>query len=348
MTGRAVNMVLTCGTAFSICIGVLYLWVFPAASHPAWPHFLLLSFYIFVLIMLGGVLVAKSGTGRAVETTNAAIVPAKPGRRVWTLWGALTAVMILLYILCDGHTATAQELRGGHMATWIGYPGDFEVWLSNQVQNRRTDRGTFFPPFWKLDSHYILIDFRKAFQLEAADDIRILAFGQYNCKLDGKMLPGAPRQVRLTAGAHTLELKVYNQATPPFLYISGRELESDTSWQVTFEDKEWIDATGKASDKSGTVWVPAAAWGFDDPAMPPSHWHLNTVPEQPESVERGAHSMLVDFGRETFGYVRLLGLRGRGRLSLYYGESKEEALSTDSCETLDHIEVNRPAGGDSL
>ena len=33
-------------------------------------------------------------------------------------------------------------------ATWIWYPGDFEVWLGNRFNNRRTERGAMFPPFY--------------------------------------------------------------------------------------------------------------------------------------------------------------------------------------------------------
>ena len=40
-------------------------------------------------------------------------------------------------------------------------------------------------------------------------------------------------------------------------------------------------------------------------------------------------------------------MKGKGRLSLYYGESREEALSTDSCETLDRLDIDRPLAGDS-
>ena len=29
--------------------------------------------------------------------------------------------------------------------TWIWYPGDYEIWLGNQMNNRRTERGAFFP-----------------------------------------------------------------------------------------------------------------------------------------------------------------------------------------------------------
>lgn len=42
--------------------------------------------------------------------------------------------------------------------TWIWYPGDYEIWLGNRMNNRRTERGAFFPPFWKTDSHYVVVE----------------------------------------------------------------------------------------------------------------------------------------------------------------------------------------------
>ena len=46
-------------------------------------------------------------------------------------------------------------------ATWIWYPGDFEIWLGNIFNNRRTERGAMFPPFWKQDSHWVTVEFSK-------------------------------------------------------------------------------------------------------------------------------------------------------------------------------------------
>jgi hypothetical protein len=290
-----------------------------------------LSFYLFVVLSAGVVVASLAGRSMAGEGE---VMKVKEGagasKRVWSLWGILTVVMIILYILFNCHSAKAQS--------WIGYPGDYEVWLGNKMQNRRTERGSFFPPFWKLDNHYVLIDFRKDFQLSAPTDVEVLVEGRYNIKLDGKMVVGP---VHVAAGAHSLELKVFNQDSPPAIYIRGRGIVSDSTWRVTFEDKEWIDASGKTSDKSGTVWMQAAEWGLSDPAVPPSKWKLATRPVAAARIERSAHGMLVDFGKETFGYVRLRGVRGHGRVALYYGESKEEALSVDSCETLDRLEVDR-------
>ena len=69
--------------------------------------------------------------------------------------------------------------------TWIWYPGDFEINLANKMQNRRTDRNTFFPPFWKMDAHYVLMDFHKVFDLKAPEEITVYAEGTFNLKLDG-------------------------------------------------------------------------------------------------------------------------------------------------------------------
>jgi hypothetical protein len=63
-------------------------------------------------------------------------------------------------------------------------------------------------------------------------------------------------------------------------------------------------------------------------------------------VERTAQGMVVDFGRETFGYVRLHGLQGKGQVAVYFGESKEEALATETCETLEYLPVDQPQKGD--
>src|SRR5690606_34078923 len=55
---------------------------------------------------------------------------------------------------------------------------------------------------------------------------------------------------------------------------------------------------------------------------------------------------LVDFGKETFGFIKLHGVAGQGMVNLYYGESREEALSLEFCETLDRIEITEENAGD--
>ena len=221
-------------------------------------------------------------------------------------------------------------------ARWIWYPGDFEIWLGNIFNNRRTERGAMFPPFWKQDSHYVTVEFSKAFSLEREETISIAAEGRYNLALDGKLQFGMPKTFVVPKGEHKLNLKVWNQATPPALFIDGDTIHSDSSWLATYEDKLWIDENGIAHGSG--IYVPAASWHFDSPDTPPSSFHLEREERRPVSatVPDGSPSgILYDFGRETFGYLKIKNLQGTVRI--YYGESREEALDKAHCETLDHV-----------
>lgn len=253
----------------------------------------------------------------------------------------VTCFFILFTVFLD---LNAQQKDN---ATWIWYPGDFEVWLSNDMQNRRTERETFFPPFWKMDSHYVLVEFNKEFDLPADEEIRIVAEGKYNVKINGKMLPGMPEKVSLKKGRQKINIKVYNQAYVPALYVSGETVKTDKDWLATFEDKEWIDETGKASDASGTTYVKVGYWNFDQAGQFPSKFRLPTRLESAVSTKKKGNGTLVDFGKNTFGFLTFHQLRGQGQLAVYYGESQEEALGVETCETLDHIDVKVAVAKDS-
>lgn len=243
-----------------------------------------------------------------------------------------TILLGLFVLLCL--SAPAQQ------ATWIWYPGDFEIDLANKMQNRRTERGTFFPVFWKMDNHYVLMDFHKWVEVPQQEEVNIYVEGQYNVKLDGKAFEGSPKKITVPAGRHKINVKVFNTANVPAVYIKGRTIVSDSSWLVTFEDKEWIDETGKTSDISATQWLNAGSWNLNRPDQLPSQFKLPTVKKRPVSVTRGSKSLLIDFGKETFGFVKLHGVVGKGNVSIYYGESKEEALDADHCEALDRLAIN--------
>ena len=242
-------------------------------------------------------------------------------------------LLTILFIVACTLSSYAQQ------ATWIWYPGDYEIWLGNKMQNRRTEKGAFFPPFWRMDAHYVLMDFHKVFDLAAPEEVEIFAEGSYNVKLDAKMLPGTPTKITVPAGKHKINIKVHNQEKVPAIYVKGRTIVSDASWLVTYEDKEWIDETGKVSDQSGTTWSKAGSWHFNDPQTKPSAFALSRTLQQPVATERNGNSLLIDFGKETFGFIQLNGVSGHGKVTIYYGESKEEALSPEGCETLDKLEI---------
>ena len=221
----------------------------------------------------------------------------------------------------------SRIMQERNKATWIWYPGDFEIWLGNIFNNRRTERGAMFPPFWKQDSHYVTVEFSREVELEQEEMITIACEGQFNLMLDGKLQFGQPRTFTIPQGKHKLNLKVWNQSTPPALFIEGKTIHTDATWLATYEDKIWIDENGVAHGSG--IYVPAASWNFNSMETPPSSYHLITKEQRPVREKDG----LYDFGKETFGYLKVKGLKGR--IHIYYGESAEEALDKEHCETLD-------------
>lgn len=218
-------------------------------------------------------------------------------------------------------------------ATWIWYPGDFEIWLGNRFNNRRTERGAMFPPFWKQDSHWATVEFSKTILLDESETVCIAVEGDFNWMLDGKLQFGMPNEFTIPAGEHKLNIKVHNTTTPPALYIEGKTVYTDSSWLITYEDKIWIDENGVAHGSG--IYVPAACWNFHSIDERPSNYQLLREEHMPVSSEDG----LYDFGKETFGYLKFREVNGEGVFHIYYGESREEALDKDFCETLDKVIV---------
>ncbi|MEN8879971.1 MAG: sodium/solute symporter [Polaribacter sp.] len=110
-TTKAVNIALAGGTLFSLTIGVLYLFVYPTSEYDFWPHFLLLSFFLYALIQVQIIIVSLlnkepvNNDFRLFEK-NTAI---KPSKKVKILWGALIIVMISFYIFFNGHKSEKKQ-----------------------------------------------------------------------------------------------------------------------------------------------------------------------------------------------------------------------------------------------
>ena len=102
-TGRAADLTLTLGTIISLTIGILYLWIFPKDRYPAWPHFLLLSFYIFVALMLMAVVVSLQDKPIPAKADPNEAGYLKWSVRQWLPWALLTLLMISFYLYFNGN-----------------------------------------------------------------------------------------------------------------------------------------------------------------------------------------------------------------------------------------------------
>lgn len=236
-------------------------------------------------------------------------------------------------------------------ATWIWYPGDFEIWKGNIFNNRRTERGSMFPPFWKQDSHYVTVAFTTTVDLAEEEVIAVWTEGAFNFALDGKLISqlSDPKtfwheegdnkgyRIRIPKGCHKLEFKVWNQQQLPALFVQGDTIQSNNTWLATYEDKIWIDENGVAHGSG--IYVPAGSWHFDSPGETPSRYSLRWCEAFPVSSEKVEGGTLYDFGRETFGHLDFRQPKGNGTAHIYYGESREEALDKEHCETLDAMPI---------
>ena len=102
-TPSAAKMTLTFGTALCLLVGILY-YVMPEglAFGIKWPHFMLLSFYLFVLLMLGMVVVSLADRNSHPDVEIRKVnEPMKPS--VLVAWCLLFVVMISLYVVFNGH-----------------------------------------------------------------------------------------------------------------------------------------------------------------------------------------------------------------------------------------------------
>ena len=98
-TTRAANLALTAGTLFCLTVGVLYLWgpqTINCSLH--WPHFMMLSFLLCVALIVMMVLVSLMDKLHTEALPSISAGPARYSPLVITLWAALAAVMIGLYM----------------------------------------------------------------------------------------------------------------------------------------------------------------------------------------------------------------------------------------------------------
>ena len=111
-TPLAANLTLTFGTAVCLIVGILY-YVMPDGVIPTqvftqefgvvsgvikWPHFMMLSFYLFVLLLISMVIISYCDKEPRQDVSMRKLSDGKLKPAVLFSWGTLFVVMIALYI----------------------------------------------------------------------------------------------------------------------------------------------------------------------------------------------------------------------------------------------------------
>jgi len=201
-------------------------------------------------------------------------------------------------------------------AQWIWYPGDYEIWLGEKMNTRRYYRGVIIPPFWRMDSNYKGIKFNKVVELSEDEDIIIESVGELAFRIDNRYQFPKNGHYTVPKGKHYLFIDVYDPSNVPAIKITGNQINTDSSWNTHCGDTNNLPVECGETAPNGI------------------RFELQEL--FPETV--GDH--FYDFGKETFGYIKLSGLQGKGTVKLCYGESPEEAQSEEACEKLDVIEID--------
>lgn len=97
---KAVNFVLSVGSVMSLGTGMIYLWVLPATKYHFWPHYLMISFFIFVTLFVLAVLISVLDPSPQVyvvdETAQKPVFTTS--NKVKLSWILLTLAMLSLYL----------------------------------------------------------------------------------------------------------------------------------------------------------------------------------------------------------------------------------------------------------
>ncbi|MEF3353251.1 amylo-alpha-1,6-glucosidase [Paenibacillus sp. GYB006] len=208
---------------------------------------------------------------------------------------------------------------------WIWYPGDYEIFHHLLLNTRREERDYHWPAFWRLDDCYHNVRFRKQVECDKPEQMIVYAHGVGHVWVDGKK-QALRKPIELSSGTHMIEIHVARTDGLPCIFVDGERSTSNSSWEVNEFSFDWLPAgcNGLYMDKE------------DDPNI----FAFRYQPISPQSIEKKQDSVLYDFGRETFAALLIEKIAVQKELSLYYGESCEEALDTEHSILIDVI----PAG----
>ena len=215
-------------------------------------------------------------------------------------------------------------------ARWIWYPGDYGIWWGNELQSQRLRWGARLTPQWPLYPPETRVLFRRdGLDLREDEPLEVRADGHLSFWWsDGE---GRNHETSVIGGkfllpkaARRIEVRVQNSSRPPSLWVKGPTIVSDARWTAGWTTP-WDLTENLPVDSSAR---------FVDPALPPGLKRLPTREKPPKWVRRhkGSH-LIADFGEETFGYLRLLDVKGAGAVRIIYAESEDEMYAEDLLTT---------------
>ena len=174
---------------------------------------------------------------------------------------------------------------------WIWHPGDFELYHSMLLHNRRTVGGEYYAPMWRVDAPHSNVLLYKIAILEKPETVTVYANTKNASFLVNGVRQSLGKPVTLEAGKNFIKISGFKDGGFPAFYCVGDTFASDETWKV-------------------------GSWGAKDlPAgTNEMYTELTDNPEifkfayeriTPVSAEETEDGTLYDFGKETFAKVIL-------------------------------------------
>ena len=200
---------------------------------------------------------------------------------------------------------------------WIWHPGDFELYHSMLLHNRRTQGGEYYPPMWRIDPVHSTVILYKIAVLEAPEELTVYANTKDAIVLVNGVRHSIGKPISLEAGRNFIKISGFKDGGFPAFYCMGETFASDETWKLaSFGAKDLPAGTNEMYTEI-----------TDNPEIFKFSYERIT-PVCAEEMDGGT---LYDFGKETFGKVILENVEPKDiSCTIICGESREEALDPEN------------------
>lgn len=203
------------------------------------------------------------------------------------------------------------------MASWIWYPGDFELYHALKQDFSRVERGMGWPAFWKSEGFRQRIVLWREYELDAPTRFTVYAHGVGYVQAGEEKHPfGQP--VDCGPGKVMVRIHLGRIEALPCALVEGEAVHSGPGWM--------------AEDYA----APAVEAGFDPrygrPGQDPAVWEYSAQPYDPIRVEAAQGGFLYEWETELTAALEIQAPAERlTGMTVYCGESREEALGGAQC-----------------
>ena len=197
---------------------------------------------------------------------------------------------------------------------WIWYRGDYEIYHGLKMHERRYEFGVNIPPFWSQATVYPTVTFTKTFEAKAEGYVKIIACGEGYVNFDNAKKYRIGEDVFFSEGTHTIVVTVNEYRDLPCIYAVSDTVATDRSWLVSDNTCEFINAGDNPA--------------YTDPEVTPIEFPFSYRRIMPKEIKQHGDGMIYDFGYETFAELMIENSIDTIDLTVYFGESEEEAADT--------------------